>query len=461
MGIKTTLFLLIFLVCCGGALFMPLLAVLGYVAHYVIGPETQWWAAPLKPYDIRYSLTLAVMAAVGIALHWHRLRLPGPTFSRQEWVMLLFLAIAWFSTLVGEQTVGLYTTIDPPAMKLLKTTVFALMLTNVVTSVKNLNYFFWVLILSTWVLAIQANSRPQSEFVSGRLEGVGGVDFQDANFFGAFLVCMLPIIGIQFLRSRLAGKLVCLATGVFTVNGIVLTRSRGAFLAALVAAVVALLFAPKRLRGVIVLGLLVAAIGSVRLMDPAYIERVATIGRSEEERDRSSQSRIEIWGGGMRMMLANPLGVGAGNFVQAIGRYMPTNANRDAHNTYVRCAGELGIPGIAVLLLLIVTAFGSLRKTSALANELPDDEQRGMRLCILASYSSLAAVCAASITVTLLYVENFWWFLSLPICLSRVVERLLWERESALDADDDLETVDGDSAEDATEPTEPPDAAAQ
>ena len=64
MGSRTILFLALFLLCAGGALFLPLLGLLGYMAHYIIGPEGQWWTAPLRPYEIRYSLMLAVMAAV-------------------------------------------------------------------------------------------------------------------------------------------------------------------------------------------------------------------------------------------------------------------------------------------------------------------------------------------------------------------------------------------------------------
>ena len=105
------------------------------------------------------------------------------------------------------------------------------MLTHVVTDLKSLNRVFWVMIVATLLLSLQAYGKPRWAFIGGRLEGVGGVDFTDANALGAFLAAMLPIIGVQFLRSAWRGKLLCLATGVFATNAIVLTRSRGAFLA--------------------------------------------------------------------------------------------------------------------------------------------------------------------------------------------------------------------------------------
>ena len=74
MAIKTLLFLGLFVLCSVGALFVPLLGVLGYVAHYCIGPERQWWSASIKPWGIRYSYTLAMCTAIGIALNWRSLR---------------------------------------------------------------------------------------------------------------------------------------------------------------------------------------------------------------------------------------------------------------------------------------------------------------------------------------------------------------------------------------------------
>jgi putative inorganic carbon (hco3(-)) transporter len=425
MALKTILFLALFAVCTVGAFNAPLLGVMGYIAHNIISPERQWWAVSLRQFDIRYSMTLAVMTAVGIAVNWNRLRPSGPLLGRQENLMLLFLGLVWLSTMLGESTIGLYTVMDPPAVKLTKTIIFVLMFTHVVTNLKSLDRVFWVMIAATLLLGVQAYGRPRSDFVGGRLEGIGGLDFSDANFFGAFLAAMLPIIGIQFLRSAWVGKTVCLVAGVFACNGIVLTRSRGAFLAAGCAALAALLFVPRKHRLLVVAGLIVAAVGAYRLMDDQFLTRMSSITRSDEERDRSAQSRLEIWSGGMRMMWANPLGVGAGNYVQSIGRYDPRNPDRDAHNTFVRCAGEIGLPGLLLLLALIINAGITLRGASARSDGLDAQQREHVRLVVLAMCGSLAAFVGASATMTLLYVENAWWFLAMPVCASRIVDSLL------------------------------------
>ena len=220
-------------------------------------------------------------------------------------------------------------------------------------------------------------------------------------------------------------------TGIFATNAIILTRSRGAFLAVGLAAVTALLFIPKGHRRIVILGLIVASIGGYRLMDEPFLQRMSTITRSEDEQDRASQSRIEIWSGGVKMMMANPLGVGAGNYMQSIGQYDPRNPNRDAHNTFVRCAGEIGLPGIVVLVALLVNAGITLRAASARAAHLTPEERESIGLATLALWSSLAAIVGASMTMTLLYVESAWWFLALPVCLSRIVDNLLLDKTAS------------------------------
>jgi putative inorganic carbon (hco3(-)) transporter len=430
MSLRAILFISLFLVCAGGAIHAPLLGALGYMAHNILGPEAQWYSIPLQPLGIRYSLTLAVMTGVGIALNWKRLRPSGPILETQEWLMLCFLGVVWFSSMLGEATFGAYTVADHPSVKLAKAVIFVLMLTHVATDWKKLNWVFWLMIAATLILSLQAYGKPRSAFQSGRLENVGGVDFSESNFLAAFLVAMLPVIGCQFLRSAWRGKVVCLITGAFAANAIVLTRSRGAFLALGLASLTALLFVPRKRRPLVVLGLIVAAVGGYSLMDQSFIERMSTITRAEGERDRSAQSRIEIWAGGMRMMWANPLGVGAGNYMQSVGRYDPRNAGRDAHNSFVRCAGENGIPGVLLYLALILNAGYTLRVAASRAKWLSPKNQESLGLTILALWSSLAAVVGASCTVTLLYVENAWWFLALPVCALRAADNLAQDTAS-------------------------------
>lgn len=122
------------------------------------------------------------------------------------------------------------------------------------------------------------------------------------------------------------------------------------------------------------------------------------------------------------MMLAHPLlGVGPGNFYQNIEEYSPENPGRDAHNTLVRCGGELGIPGVTLLCVIILWAYQTLLRCMREATLLPSDAGGGL---LWMSYGCLAALTAAlayGMTGTLVYTEYLWWLLTLPVCLQRAL----------------------------------------
>ena len=424
MPLKTIAWAAFFAVTVVGALWNPLLGVVGYIGHYCIGADRQWWNAPLSGYGIRYSCTLAIATAVGIVLNWRKLSFGRSLLHRPEKLALVFLGIVWLSTLIGPETVGRYTRadIDHPSMKLTKILIFAFMLTHVVTTKKDLDRLLWVFILGAFILGHQAWSTPLSAFNRGRLESVGGPDFAEANFFGTFMAGMLPIIGVMFLRSRWIGKTACLLAGAFTANAIVLARSRGAFVGLALGMIAAALVAPRRHRGKIAIGLAVAIAGGVYLSDPQFIDRMSTITTQEEQMGGSAASRMTLWRGGMAMLADHPFGVGAGNFYQSIGRYAPGYDGKDAHNTYVRCACELGIQGIAVFAALIFVAGRSLWKLGREVDGLPPEEQDRRRLLSYGMLVAMVTVLGGCITMSLTYVEYLWWFLLMPVCLIRSAE---------------------------------------
>jgi hypothetical protein len=431
MSVKGILFIGLFLFCSVGAVFLPQLGIYGYMADYGIGPAGQWWEAPISGLKIRYSLTLAMATALGIFLQRRKLYYGEKFLHKQETLILLFLAIVLLSHMLGAETIGRYSVSDTPLIKMGKLVIFMFMMTHVITDRTKLNGLVWTLVLVSLVLGLQAWDTPLRAFTSGRLENLGGADFSDANRFGGFMAGMLFLIGAQFLRSEWKGKLLCLVSGAFTANAVILTRSRGAFLGLVVGMIVAGVLAPRKYRVTIVAGIILAGVGFLSLTDSQFLKRASSISSNVEQSDYSARSRIEIWKGGLKMLLDNPVvGVGPGNFYQYIGHYQPMHPDRDAHNTLVRSGGELGFSGLIVLLLIIGNAFRMYLDCMKAATRLPPEASKDVLWLSFGGMTALAAILAYGMTGTLVYTEYFWWMLALPVCINRVV-------------DNELSTLDG------------------
>ncbi len=422
MPLKTVLFAVAFGLCALGALYAPILGVIGYIGHYQVGPEVQWWNAPLRGLGIRYAYTLGLLTAVGAAIHYRRLEF-GKLFRRQEILALVFLALVWFSTWMSPATEGRYTVTDHPSVKMTKIVIFAFLLSHIATRLRRLDYVLWAFVAGALVLGLQAHDTPRRAFLSGRLETVGGTDFREAGGLGGYMAAVLPLVAVMFIRARWWGRLLCAASAVFAMNAIVLTRSRSAVLGLLAACAAFVFLAPKRYRVLIIALLIVGGAGFIYLTDPQFVRRAETILSPAESRDAASRARVAIWRGGLGMIRDHPiLGVGTGNFPQAIGRYAPEYEGMNAHSTYIRCAAELGVPGLLLLLALVVNAFHTLWVILKGVHALPESQARAMQLVAVALGASLASSLAFGITGHQLYVEAFWWKLLLPVCLLRCFE---------------------------------------
>ena len=438
MPLKTICFLGGFFICCFGALVTPLLGIVGGVLYYIIG--TGWWTSPIRDWGVRYFYLIAISTIIGTAINWSKLRFGKSFLEKQEKFTLLFLAIVWISMVFAEKTIAEnYLIVDHPSIRLTKIIIFAFLITHIVTRIGYMNVFFWALILGTILLDLRAIQIPRRDYLSGRLETVGGTDFRSANDLAIFLAVVLPVIGIMFLKTHWPGKIVCAASGVLSLSVIVLTRSRSGLLGLIGGAFILALFAPSRHRGKILACLILASIGFYSLMDERFITRSKTILTGTEIQDKSAQNRLAIWRGGIQMIRDNPQGVGAGNFMQTIGRYSPglgtrdaqNLAERDAHSTYVRCAAELGLHGFAIFLILLLNAFVMLIRIRRRISNLPSIHQTEFQLMSSALAASLTVFIVSGLTGTLLYFESFWWWLLLPVCLQRCLNNQLEDIEEA------------------------------
>jgi O-antigen ligase len=92
----------------------------------------------------------------------------------------------------------------------------------------------------------------------------------------------------------------------------------------------------------------------------------ATENRFDEAASISAVQRFEILKTGLNIFADHLiLGVGIGCYAEANARYAPELGARDAHNTYVNLAAEMGLPGLMLWLALVGSVLLQVRRRRA------------------------------------------------------------------------------------------------
>jgi putative inorganic carbon (hco3(-)) transporter len=423
MPLRSIAFLVYFLGSTAASAVVPMIGVICYVVLYHVYPQTTWWGLHLNFLGIRYSFVCGVALLIGTTLNLTRLRFGRRAIHPLEGCMLLMLFVILLSTLVeGDWASRTQMYLD----KMAKVVLFTLILSHVVVTREQLWKLTFVFALLALYLGHEAHIAPPSAFAQNRLNGIGGPDFRESSGLAIHLLALLPFVAVLLLQRAWWLRGLGLVAAVYAVNAIILCRARSAFLGAIAAAICALVYVPRRYRRWVTCMLVLGACGGVVLSDNWFRERMVTILNSAEERDKSAASRLEIWAAAWEMIKDNPLGVGIGQFSKQIGRYAdnPEIRGRDAHNTFVLCAGELGLPGLMIYLATLITAWMTL---SAVSRRLRKDvaDRELLVLLVFANRLALVVYWVSGLFASRLYTEGAWWLIVMPVCLSRAVENSL------------------------------------
>ncbi len=421
MPLKTLLYLGLFAgAFCMSILVHPVIGVYAYLATYNINPLAQWWGNYLPDFVSRYALLLALAIGFGMVLQHAKLRYER-FWERQEILLVLFVGVMWFSVVI-DQGQGFAYNIE----KMTKVLVILLMASHIITTRKFFEGMVWVFIISGFFLGLEMFGGAGSSR-GGRFDaGVGGSDFGEGNFIAAHFAFVLPFIGVILARGSWKVRFFTLIPTVFIVNAIIITRSRGTFLALAVACVAAFFLSTrvKQHRKKIVVLIIVGIIGAVYLTDDRFWERMGTITVQEEsgERDLSAQNRLDAWHGAWLMAQDYPLGVGVGNFFGYIGDYYLHLQGRDTHNTYLRCLAELGFHGFFVLAMLVASAFFMLWEIERRVDAVESELHGFFHLYAFALKLSLITYLVAAMFISAVYIEEFYWLLMMPVFLKRALD---------------------------------------
>ena len=261
---------------------------------------------------------------------------------------------------------------------------------------------------------------------------VGGIA-EHSNTLGAFFdYYMFLLLGFFLVYARKLKAWLLLIPFALCFRGIMVTFSRGAYLAFAAGSLAACWFRSKFLfMAAVGIGLLLLInpvllpagiryrMGMTLVRDPAefgYAEDIA------ENFETSSARRIEIWRGAIRMIKDYPWwGVGYGAFPRMIPNYTEVNLGFvDAHNSYLLIAAEMGIPTLVVFLFMLLMVWGY---TYWLYRHTQDPSIKAIALGFLAGLIGLLVANMFGSRMDDQVVSSYFWILCGLIMRGVLIER--------------------------------------
>jgi len=308
----------------------------------------------------RIAGLVLLLAAIPAVFETGRIRTPG---SMQWLVLVLYLFICC----------SFFWTIDRAAtLDKIRSSIQEFMIVWLVweftETPEDLRSLLRAFVAGSWVLAILTilNFSSVEAIAAGqyRFAAYG----QDPNDVARFLDLGFPVAALlassnggSWLQSRWAERALALGYLPLGLVAVLLTASRGGFLAAIVALLgCGLLLGRGHARAVLtgIFALPALAAGLWLAVPREIFDRLATI--PEQLRSGDLNQRLNIWSAGWRAFAHAPVfGSGAGTFVSAAG-LAPVDT---AHNTALSVAVGTGLLGLCVALAIIAIAVYAVLQT--------------------------------------------------------------------------------------------------
>jgi O-antigen ligase len=236
--------------------------------------------------------------------------------------------------------------------------------------------------------------------------------FGQSNELGAFLAMYTCFAAALMLGTRnLLARLFLLTTVLAGGYAIVLTLSRGAFLAVLAGLAFVGLRSSRWLLAAFVL-----VLATSPLWAPDYLKQrvlnseVEVQGSDQATIDMASQIRVDTWRAILQIVSEHPLeGVGfngLGEVLPGAGLALGVEVVETAHNTYLRFLGEMGVFGLALFVFLL---WRCLKLSFDAARVAPSRFDRQFAVGLAAATVAMAVSCIfGDRFFSVLITGNFW-----------------------------------------------------
>jgi O-antigen ligase len=247
---------------------------------------------------------------------------------------------------------------------LLKEILIFIVIVNVVRTKRRLNLLLMLAVAVSVYLSINAIQDYQSGLfgvgneenhnlrIEGRIKGL----FENSNDLALHLITIAPIaVALAFVKQGMARKFVYLGAALLMVAAIVVTFSRGGFLALAAVSFFMVRKLGRENRGMATAGFVLGAILFFAVAPGDYAGRLSTIFNTASDLTGSASQRNQVLKRSIMVTLRYPLfGVGIGNFHHKSFQELGT------HNAYTQVGSEMGIPAMIVYIMFLAYPFKRL-----------------------------------------------------------------------------------------------------
>jgi putative inorganic carbon (HCO3(-)) transporter len=348
-------------------------ALVTFTAILLLAPQE--WLPVLK--SLRIALLAATVSIVAYMFDSAVQRRPVSTFSREMGICLALVAWSIVTIPLSYWPVGSMTELTE---HFLKAVVFFWLIGTLVITKKRLMVFTWTLVLCSIPLAATGVLNfVLGEFVTSRraevqrIAGYAGSGIaSNPNDLALMLNLLIPIAGALLIMTRtVPHKAAAAFTMLLSVATVVITFSRAGFVTLIVITLLGLVALIRRRRPGAAIAIVLVALVVPPLLPPGYRDRLNTITDIKSDRTGSAQGRWEDFGAAVDIVVKNPItGVGLGQDILALNEERGATW-RSVHNVYLQYAVDLGVPGAALFIWLLVASFRGVTRVRVRAAREP------------------------------------------------------------------------------------------
>ena len=318
---------------------------------------------------------------------------------------------------------------------LLKEILIFIVIVNVVRTERRL---YWLLLLALVIsvylsfnaiqdyrLGIFKLGKEDNTFrIAGAIKGL----FANSNDLALHLATMAPIaVALAFIKRGGLRKFIYLGAALLMVAGIVVTFSRGGFLALAAVSFFLVRKLGRNQRATSTAGFILAVVIFFAVAPGDYGGRLATIFNTANDLTGSANQRNQIMKRSFVVTLRYPVfGVGIGNFHYKSFQELGT------HNAYTQVGSEMGIPAMIVYIMFLIYPFKRLTEIEKRTDGKKDE--RLYYYLAIGLKGSLVAYMVASFFAAVAYQWYIYYLVGYAIAARRIyVSRTQSELSGAAD----------------------------